>query len=388
MADKETRQVKKSNLLPRLLALVVTAALVLGALALVVYRDRLNVDALRRWLSYRSLETSDTGQAAPFTHAGGDRMSLAYLDGRVLTASAAGAHYYALSGELIAEEVAPLDNPVLSVSRTAGAVYDAGGQSLFLFRNGEERPAPALEEGADLLSVRPNDSGWMAVTAQHSGYKGAVTVYDAQQEPVIQISLSSTFAVDAALSPDNRTVAVVTMDQTGGQFASTLLFYPVDQSEPSAQVDLGNLVVLDLEYESGQLWVLGEDQLAVVSADGGQVARYDLGRSYLKDCDLGGDGFALLLTGPYREGSADRAVVVGPDGLAVQTLELTRPVLDLSAAGSYCALLTGSDLTIYTRDLTLYAALDDPQGARLVDLAADGSALLADSQRAWLFLPG
>ena len=35
-----------------------------------------------------------------------------------------------------------------------------------------------------------------------------------------------------------------------------------------------------------------------------------------------------------------------------------------------------------------YAALDDPQGARLVDLAADGSALLADSQQAWLFLPG
>ena len=119
MADKETRQVKKSNPLLRLLALVVTAALVLGALALVVYRDRLNVDALRRRLSYRSLETSDTGQAAPFTHAGGDRMSLAYLDGRVLTASAAGAHYYALSGELIAEEVAPLDNPVLSVSRTS-----------------------------------------------------------------------------------------------------------------------------------------------------------------------------------------------------------------------------------------------------------------------------
>ena len=95
-----------------------------------------------------------------------------------------------------------------------------------------------------------------------------------------------------------------------------------------------------------------------------------------------GEGFRLACCG------ADRAVVVGPDGLAVQTLELTRPVLDLSAAGSYCALLTGSDLIIYTRDLTPYAALDDPQGARLVDLAADGSALLADSQQAWLFLPG
>lgn len=387
MTEKNSKQVKRPSLIPRLLALLVTAALVVGALFLVVYRDRLNMDALRRWLSYRSLETSDAGQALPFTHAGGDDMSLAYLDGRVLTASVAGAHYYSLSGELIAEEVTPLDNPVLSVSRTAGAVYDAGGQSLFLFRNGEERSAPALEEGAELLSVRPNDSGWMAVTAQHSGYKGAVTVYDAQQEPVIQISLSSTFAVDAALSPDNRTVAVVTMDQTGGVFSSTLLFYPVDQSEPTAQIDLGSLVVLDLEYEEDQLWVLGEDQLVVIPNGGEQGYPYDLGRSYLKGCDLGGDGFALLLTGPYREGSADQAVIVGPDGLAVQTLDLTRPVLDLSAAGNYCALLTGSNLTIYTRDLALYSTLDDPQGARLVALAADGSALLADSQRAWLFLP-
>ena len=388
MTEKNSKQVKRPGLFPRLLALLVTAALVAGALFLVAYRDRLNVDALRRWLSYRSLETSDTGQAAPFTHAGGDDMSLSYLDGRVLTASAAGAHYYSLSGELYAEEVTPLDHPVLSDSRTTGTVYDAGGSALFLFRDGEELPAPELEESSELLSVRPNDSGWLAVTAQQSGFKGVVTVYDASGQEVIAVKLSSTFVMDAALSPDCRTVAVVAMDQTGGSFSSRLLFYPVDQSEPTAQVDLGSLVVLDLEYEEDQLWVLGEDQLVVIPDGGEQVYRYDLGRDYLKGCDLGGDGFALLLTGPYREGSANQAAVIGPDGLAVSTLELTSPVLDLSAAGNYCALLTGSRLDLYTRDLTPYAALEDPQGARLVDLAPDGSAMLADSQRAWLFLPG
>ena len=29
-----------------------------------------------------------------------------------------------------------------------------------------------------LLSARVNDSGWLAVTAQQSGYKGSVTVYN------------------------------------------------------------------------------------------------------------------------------------------------------------------------------------------------------------------
>ena len=150
--DSNAGKAKKSNLFLRLLALLVTAALVLGALVLVVYRDRFNLDALVRWLAYRDLETSDTGEAAPFTHAGGDRMSIAYLDGGVLTASVAGAHYYSLSGEPYVEEVLPLENPVLTASESAGVVYDAGGQSLFAFRDGSEYFQLTLEGGGDLLS--------------------------------------------------------------------------------------------------------------------------------------------------------------------------------------------------------------------------------------------
>ena len=269
MKDQTTKQAsasQKPNILVRLLALLVTAALALGALTLVVYRDQFNLDAVKRWLAYRSIQTSDTGEAVPFTHAGGDKMSLAYLENGILMSSAAGAHYYSFSGRQYAEEVLSMDNPVLSASSKAGVVYDAGGQSLFLFRGTEEVFDLSLEGDGDLLSARANDSGWLAVTAQRSGYKGAVTVYDASGSEVIQISLSSTFVVDAALSPDCKTVAVITMDQEGGTFLSQVLFFPVDQKEPSAVVSLGNLVPLDLDYENGALWVLGEDEVATGKA--------------------------------------------------------------------------------------------------------------------------
>lgn len=390
MADKNAapQGAKKPNILLRLLALLVTAALVLGALALVVYRDRFNLDAVKRWLAYRTMETTETGQAAPFTHAGGSKMSLCYLDRGVLMSSATGARYYALDGTLYAEEVLPLENPVLTAARSTGVVYDAGGQSLFVFQNGREVSDLSLEDGIDLLSVRPNDSGWLAVTAQQSGYKGAVTVYNASHQPVIQISLSSTFVVDAALSPDCKTVAVVTMDQEGGHFNSRLLFYPVDQTEPSAQVELGNIVCLDLDYESGRVWVLGEDALFIAGETGEDTKTYSLGRAYLKGCDLEGTGFALLLTGPYREGSATQALIIDSQGQVVQTQALTSQVLDYSAAGNYWALLTGAALSVHTSaDPEPYALLSDPQGARQVDLSSDGSALLSDAQQAWLYIP-
>ena len=381
------KRVKKPNIFLRLLALLTTAGLLLGALALVVYRDRFNLDALRRWMSYRAILTSETGEAAPFPHSGGEKLSIAYLSSGVVTASAAGAHYYGLDGQQLAEEVRSMENPVLCASHTTAVAYDAGNQSLFAFRGGEEYFSLSLSGGADLLSARPNEGGWLAVTAQQSGYKGAVTVYDSHGSQVIQISLSTVFAVDAAVSPDGQSVAVVTMGQEQGDFFSRLLLYPLDQTEPSLQVDLGALTVLDLDYEEGLLWVLGEDRLLTVPTDGTETHTYFLTPNYLKGCSLEGDGFALLLEGPYRSGGAAQAVIVDGSAQTVRSIPLAGQVLDYSAAGEYFALLSGSRLTIYGREADPYAVLDNPQAARHVDLAPNGSALLANAQQAWLYIP-
>lgn len=385
--DKGAKKAGKSNILVRLLALLVTAALALGALTLVVYRDQFNLDALKRWMALRSLETDETGAAAPFTHGGGEDLAFAYLDGGVLQSSATGAHYYSFSGTKLDEAVTALAKPVLSASTTTGVVYDAGGKDLFLFRGSEEAFSLRLEGGGSLLSVRPNDSGWMAVTAQSSGYKGSVTVYNGSQERVIQLNFSSLFVADAAVSPDNKTVAVITVGQEGGSFFSQLLLYPVNSQQPSATLSLGSIAVLDLDYERQQLWVLAEDRLLCVAADGSGYQTYSFGRSYLKGCHFGGEGFALVLLSRYQAGNADQALTIGPDCQVVAGADLRAQVLSFSAAGRYLALLTGARLDIYTQDMTLYHTSESTQDARHAALSANGSALLADSQKAWLYIP-
>ena len=70
-----------------------------------------------------------------------------------------------------------------------------------------------------------------------------------------------------------------------------------------------------------------------------------------------------------------------------QTLSLSGQVLDYAASGNHCALLSGSRLTLYDQELDVQATLDNPQGARYMDLAPNGSALLANDQQAWLYIP-
>ncbi len=378
---------KKSNIILRLLALLVTVALVLGALALVVYRDRINLDALERWLTYRELETGETGEAAPFTHAGGDGMTMAFLDRGLLFSSASGAHYYSIKGDLYAEQVLSMDHPVLTASNKAGVVYDAGGESLFLFRDTQQVTGLDLAGNSDILSARTNDAGWLVVTAQHSGYKGAVTVYDTAPEKKIQISLSSTFAVDAALSPDGKSVAVVTIDQQGGAFHSKVLFYPTDRAEPSAQVDLGDLTVLDMDFEDGRLWLLCSDRLLTVDKNGQNVSTFLFGHRYLKGYTLKGDGFAMLLFSGYSTGNADEAITLDDTCTQLARLDLSGQVLDFDCAGNYAAILSGRDLTIYDRMFAVRSHLADAQSARCVGLRDDGSAALASHQKCWLYIP-
>ena len=95
-----------------------------------------------------------------------------------------------------------------------------GGQELRAYNNREQVFSLTLSEGYGLLSARPNQSGWLAVTAQQSRYKGVVTVYDNKFSPKMELRYSSDFLVDAALSEDSRQVAAVTMGQGDESFES------------------------------------------------------------------------------------------------------------------------------------------------------------------------
>lgn len=375
---------KKKNLFLRMLIFLVTLALVLGAVAIVVYRDKLNLDALRRYMTYRAVRTGSTGLAEPFTHGGGDRLSIACLERGYLLASTAGARCYSSDGTELSSQVVPMERPVLSAGARSGAVYDAGSETVYQFSTSGD---PFVYTCGGVLSARVNAGGAMVVTALQSHYRGSVTVLGADHRAIMALNYSSVFVADAILSPDAKTVAVVTVSQDGGAFGSSLLLYSTHREEPFATVELGGLTVLDMDFDSAGLWLVCDTALVILSADGQQRSDYPYDPAYLKGYALGGDGFAALLLGQYRAGSARDVVTVGSDGAIIARRTLKYQVLSLSAAGRYVALLSAHDLQICTGDLEAYSTLTDPRGARLACVCGDGSALLADSQEAWLFIP-
>lgn len=383
---------RRPNLFLRFLAFLVTLVLVVGAVVLVVNYDKLNFDSIRRWFSYRSLERNDSGQAESF-YCGSDNNSLfAALGDDLLVCGENSIRLYSGSGTAYIDKTVSLSNPAMDSAGNHALVYDAGGQELFAFANREEVFDLTLEGDLSLLSATVNSSGWSAVTAQEYGYKGSVTVYDPAGSPVMRLNLSSSFVMDAAVSPDNKQLAVLTAGLEDGNFENTVSLYRLDGTSGEGTPEwtwtcsLGNNVVLNLQWDSYGIWCLGDSALTLVSADGEILAAADYGGRYLKEFCQEGDGFAAVLLGKYRAGTSAELTVMDREG-QLFTLPVEEQILSLSSAGRYLAVLTADRLDIYTQDLTLYDTLEGTQSAQEVIMRSDGTAMLISGKTARLYVP-
>ena len=108
----------------RVLALILTVTLFCGAVAVVAYRDRFNLDALKRYMTYRSLEKNDQGQTAEFTYTRDASNAFASLNGSLVLCSDTALQLYSNSGVLYIDRQVKMHQPVISVCGTYAVVYD------------------------------------------------------------------------------------------------------------------------------------------------------------------------------------------------------------------------------------------------------------------------
>lgn len=388
-------QPKKPNILLRLALGLLTLAVVLAGAAVVIFRDRLNLDDFKRWYTYRSLALNDSGQAESFHYSGSDSDVFVDLDGDLLVCGKNSISLYSGSGVQYIDQPVSFSSPAAHSAGAAAVVYDAGGNDLYVYRKREQ--VFSLHSDNMLLSARLNDSGLLTVVTQQAGYRGVVTVYDAGFNPTAALSLSSVYVMDAVVSSDGGTLCIASVFQTDGNFTSSLLLYNLGQltadgvsrdAVPFAASPLDGSLVLDLGGSGDRHWVLGDRGLWVLDAQGTALGGLDWSDRILKAFSLSGDGFAAALLGRYRTGSQSTLSIVDSDGALTGSLDLDEQVLSISAAGRYFAVLTADRLDIYTKDLSLYSSLEGTHGAQKVLLHRDGSAILISSGTARLYVPG
>ncbi len=381
---------KKKAPLLRFLTLLLTAALLLGAVFLIANWQKLNFDFIRRWFAYRSLEKNESGQVESYRYIGGVDSSFVQLGDDLLVSSESGVRLYSPSGAAYVDQPCVLTHPFVSTGGNAALVYDAGGTDLFIYRDREQVFSYTAESGHSILYAGLSAQGQLVLVTQSSGLKGEVTVYSSSFEPLYGLKISSRFITGAELSPDGRTLALATAGQTEGVYDSQIALYgfprAAEDTEPDKVCSLGNNTTLALDWSSEPLRVLGENALSFVSSDGTLAGSYSYDQRVLKGFSLEGDACTLLL-GKYRAGTGADLVMVNTSGEELALQSMTEQVLSMSSAGRYLSVLTADGLTIYSGALEPYHSTANLQGARRVLQRSDGSVTLISGETARLYLP-
>ena len=367
--------------LPERVAAAALVWLALGAALLAAFGRGTGLDAVRRYLHYGatahrvySYPSSGTSRFARV----GDNL-LILTDNSLRIFGPDGAEIWAQSVRM--------SEPALSGNGNRVAAWDVGGSELYVM--GENGPLKSLkaDDGAPFLSARLNQNGWLAVTSGRQGYKGAVSVYDANMKLAFEFHSSRRFVTDALVLNDNSRLAAVTLGQEDSVFVSDIVYYRLDREEAEGHCELPDALAMELTQDGATLCAACDSCFARLSFDGPAVARYDFGDAWLREYDLGGDGFAALYLSLYQSGAAGRLVTVDSNGNEIGSLDMMEEIADISAAGRYVAALYTDRLVVYNQALEVYATLEDAGNVQSVIMRPDGSALLLGGTSARLFLP-
>ena len=382
--EEKPRRVAKRRRRP-LLVLLAVAAVLAGIVTAAVLLDRSGFDGLRRSIIYAKAVKDENGCAQLYRYNSDQSGHFASLDGSLVSVSMHQLTVLDEKNRTLYDESVKFQTPSLQSRGGRAVAYDVGGTEVYVLS--DKGLVYKLDCAGEVLSASLNQKGWLTVVCSESGCKAAVRVYDAGGEAVFVFRSSDRFVMTAALSSDSRTLAAVTMGQENGVFASYVVFYRVNSDKEAGRCTLRGSMVYDLTAAGSGFCAVTEEQLCFLSGDGVMTAAYDYGGDYLRRVSVSDDGYAAVLLGRYRTGTQHRIVTVNGEGKELAALEIDAEVASLSAAGRYVAVLTGEELVIYDKQLKPCAQLQEVSQAREVLMRSDGSAVLAGSMAASLYLP-
>jgi len=380
--EPETPKKKKSVLRTIAAVLLVLAAVVVIA-ALTAMEDGTHFAALRRWLMYgEGRSTADV-----YAYAADTANRYGKLGNSLLVVNPNTAQLISDSGAVLYDLPLRMSHPQLSVGKDLAAVCDVGGDTVYILdQSGIVR---TLHTGRGLLyySARLNGRDDLAVTEQKTGYKAAVSVYNAEGTLLFDFGAHENYLSDAVVTEDGRNVVIVSLESQNGIYASRLLVYDVNNAELQSGASIRDGLVQDISCNGDRVLCLCDKRFTITDLAGETLLDRSYGNLYLHDYALTGDDFCALLLGRYQAGNICTLVTYDTEGQQIASMELTEEVLDIAARGSTLAVLYSDRLAVYQRDLTETAVLEDTDYAGKIQIEEDGAVLLISGSFAWRFLP-
>jgi hypothetical protein len=372
---------KKHRLLKFLSSVILLAVISLVAAVLITNRGNLSLDGFKRLLG----AAGAAPEARVFSFESGYGNVFADMNGGFAVASSVGVQVFDAAGNKAYTEVYEMTDPTIVSAGGICAAYDLGGKAVRVFD--AAGVLGSMNTDKNIISAALSPAGYLALCTQESGgYKASVSVYrsgayDSTKTPPFQWFSGEGYILSAAISPDSKSLAVLTLTETG----SRIVFFSLDSAVEKASCTLPGKLALEIRYtDDSHVLAVCRDSAQLIGTNGKNQVVTDYADKYLAEYSIG-DSFTALVLSDYMVGDQGRILTVDKDGKTLGTIETDRKILSVSARGDYLAVLYGDGFVIYDRNLKECAHEDGTAGAIATIMRQGGTALLITSHSASVF---
>ena len=366
---QQTAGGKRGRVLKGIMAGILTVLLVFLAILVFVFRDELTGEGIRRAFGR---ETSVNPAREAFTYETGTEQVFARAGEGLAVASSSSAQLLNAKGQTVFKQAVSFDLPAVFACEELALFCDLAGTGCIVADAEGESRTPDTG-GHEILTASMNENGWFTVVTEEPGYKGLVSVYDPACGKHYEWWSGTGYVLKAEVSPDNKTLAVLTVEQTG----TMLRFFALNSETALSELCLAETLVYDLSYlDASTVRAVGDEGLYVVNRDGTIRSRYALDGRYLLDYDFGSTSFTALFVSDYRGGAGGTLLTLDSRCEVLGSQELERDVVSMSAAGRELLVMTGGGLTQYDSALVSRYSNETLMTARRAILRPSGDILL------------
>lgn len=237
-------------------------------------------------------------------------------------------------------------NPILANSGIYSLIYDQGANKYRLDTVSQNEYEEETENS--ILCADVSKNGTVAIATTSKEKLCDIYVYSRSLEKQFELSISSGYAVDIALSDNSRQVSVAVVNSQNAELITTIYTYNVNSDGSSEKaVTLPSGTLADISFTGGNILVVGTNYAGVVKKDGTYEDIYIPDSISTRCISYTPAGDLILVHNQYSNSTENVISYIKTNGKIKNEINISGNIKSVTASSSLVSVLTNSEIITF-----------------------------------------
>ena len=251
-------------------------------------------------------------------------------------------------------------NPVLSVKGSYSVLIDQGSNKYRVDSASGNVYTSTVDDS--ILCADVSSSGTVALVLNSDDENSLIKIYTKSLNEKFSYSVSGGYVTAIAVNDTARKIAFATVTSENARLKTTVYTMGINDDEPKAEFSYTDATVLDLQFSSGNIYVVGTNFVSVISSMTEETVVFEAESIEVADYCYNSSDKLILAYSNYSGESTNEVAYINTNGDIKTTITTDGTVNDVTASSSEITVLTDANIFKYSAkdgELIGTATVDD-----------------------------